>query len=178
MRALFILAFLANVALTLLSLSILPDRVATHFGRGGMADGWGSNYTKALTAAGGHVFLFCILYFTPQLVLWFPAKWANLPNKDYWLQPAVLPQTKAKISVLIWQFGVVLFVFLFVLGLLVLHANMAKPVRLNEAILFSTLGILLVYSAWWTIVFFRAFRLPSEKNDANRQLRAAAYRRP
>lgn len=178
MRTLFILAFIANVAVTLLSLAILPARVATHFGLGGMADGWGSNYANALIATGIHVFLFFSLYFSPQLVLLFPAKWINLPNKDYWLHPDILPQTKAKISVLIWQFGVALFVFLLVIGLLALHANMAKPVHLNEAILFSALGILLIYAVWWTIVFFRAFRLPREKDSANQQIHGAAYRRP
>ncbi|MDD5677528.1 MAG: DUF1648 domain-containing protein [Kiritimatiellae bacterium] len=160
MRKLFILAFLANVALTLLSSAILPDRVATHFGSGGMADGWRSNYSNALFNTGGHVIFFCLLYFTPQLVIWFPGKWTNLPNKDYWLQPAMLPQTKAKISVLMWQLGVAIFAFMFVIGLLALHANMAKPVRLNEPVLFAALGILLAYSVWWTIAFFRAFRLP------------------
>ena len=173
MRKSLILAFLANVALTLLSLAILPDRVATHFGFGGMADGWGSNFGNALFLTGTHVFLFCALFFSPQFMLLFPPKLINLPNKDYWLQPAMLPQTKAKISGLIWQYGVMIFAFFFVVGLLALHANMTKPVRLNETVLFAALGILLAYSVWWTIMFYRAFRLPSGQDGASRQMQNA-----
>lgn len=176
MHALFILAFLANVALTLLSLAVLPSRVAIHFGADGVANGWAPNYVNALLMGGTHIFLFCALYFSPHFIFVFPCRWINLPNKDYWLQPAMRPQAKAKISLLIWQFGVALFAFLFVVGVLSLQANLAKPVRLNEAVFIPAFVTFLIYTVWWTIVFFRAFRLPREKDGG--QMHGTACRRP
>jgi hypothetical protein len=48
MRAVFIATFLANILLALLSLAILPDRVAIHFGLGGAADSWAASLTNTL----------------------------------------------------------------------------------------------------------------------------------
>ena len=48
MRKFFILSFVANLALTLISLDILPNCVALYFGPGGAPNGWGSKYVGAL----------------------------------------------------------------------------------------------------------------------------------
>lgn len=170
MRILFILAFVANVVVTLISLAVLPDRVAVHFGSDGMANGWAPNYVNALLMTGTHVLLFCSFYFSPRLMLLFPAKWINLPNKAYWLQPSVLPRTMAKISSSMWQLGVAMFLFFLVIGVLSLQANMAPTVCLNLNVFFPALAALFIYTAWWTIMFFRAFRLPKDKDGANIQV--------
>ena len=57
MRRLFILAFVANVALSLISLHVLPERVAIHFGADGTADGWGPNYADAALMTGVQMLL-------------------------------------------------------------------------------------------------------------------------
>ena len=167
MRKLFILTFFANVVVTLISLAVLPDRLAVHFGADGMANGWAPNYVNAIFMTGTHVLLFCSFYFSPRLMLLFPAKWINLPNKVYWLQPSVLPQTVAKIATSMWPLGVAMFLFFLVIGVLSLQANMAPTVRLNLNVFFPALVALLIYTAWWTIMFFRAFRLPRDKDGAN-----------
>ena len=58
MRAAFILTFLANVALTLGSLVILPSRVAIHFGSGGVPDSWAPSVWNALAFVGIEAVLF------------------------------------------------------------------------------------------------------------------------
>jgi uncharacterized membrane protein len=166
--------FIANVAVTLVSLAVLPERVATHFGAGGMADGWASNQVNALITTGVHVILFCCFYFTDRLIFLFPPSLVNLPNKEYWLDPANKPRTIEKIQGLMWNLGAVMFLFLLVLGLLALQANLAKTVRLNEPVFFAALGALLVYTIGWLVVFYRTFRIPGNNNGANRQ----AGRRP
>lgn len=160
MKMLFMLTFIANVALTLLSVVVLPDRVAIHFGVHGTANGWASNDMNALLMTIMHVLLFCSFYFSPRLMLLFPAKWISLPNKDYWLQPSVLPKTLAKISGLMWHYGVAMFLFLLMIGILSLQANLAPTVRLNLTVFFPALGAFLLYTVMWILVFFRAFRLP------------------
>lgn len=160
MRILFILAFIANLLVTLISLVVLPERVAIHFGADGIADGWASTYVNAVLMTSVHVLIFCTFYFLPRLLFLIPARWINLPNKDYWLQPENLPQTQKTFSHLMWQFGIAMFLFLLIVGLLSLQANLSSPVRLNLTIFYPALVIFLIYTIWWTIGMYRAFRLP------------------
>ncbi|MFH0908317.1 MAG: DUF1648 domain-containing protein [bacterium] len=177
MRALFILTFMANVVVTLISLAVLPSRVAIHYGADGMANGWAPNYVNALLMTGTHVLLFCSLYFSHRLILLFPPKWINLPNKEYWLKPEHRTRTMEKIQGFMWRFGGAVFLFFLVLGLLSLQANLAKIVRLNQRVLLPATGAFLAYTIWWTIVFFRAFRVLLPEVDGNQQMHGTASRR-
>ena len=47
MRRLMIMAFVANLALMLVSLFALPDEVAIHFRGGGIPDAWASKWVNA-----------------------------------------------------------------------------------------------------------------------------------
>jgi len=162
MRTLFILAFLANVTVTLISLAVLPSRVAIHFGSGGLANGWAPNYVNAILMTGVHLLIFCSIYFSPRLAFLLPAKWINIPNKEYWLMPVNRTRALEITSGLLWRFGIAIFLFFLAISLLTLQANMAKPVRLNETIFFTAFGAFLIYTVCWTIAYYRAFRLPMD----------------
>ena len=170
MRVVFILVFVANVVLSLISLAILPPRVAIHFGLGGMADNWAPSYVNVLFFIGTNVFLFFFIYLTPGLVFMFPSRWINLPNKEYWLRVENKARTVPKFSSLMWEFGIALFLFLFVAELLAIEANLSKPVRLNEKLFFLALILFLLYTAYWCIRLFRAFRLPKEVEIPNKPI--------
>jgi uncharacterized membrane protein len=170
MRAGFILVFIANVVLSLISLILLPSRVAIHFGLGGMGDNWVSSYVYTLFFIGTNMFLFLSLYFTAGLVFMFPTKWINLPNKDYWLRLENKAHTMAIFSSLMWEFGIALFLFLFVVELLAIEANLSRPVRINEKFLFSALILFLLYTVYWCIKLFRSFRLPREMGSVNKPI--------
>ena len=167
MRRLFMLMFVANIALMLISLVVLPARVATHFGSGGMANGWAPNHVNAILMTGLDILIFCAIYFSPRSVRWRTAKLMNLPNKEYWLSPANLPLTTEKLQGFVWQFGVAIFLFFLVLGVLTIQANLAKPVRLNLRLFFAAFGCFLTYIIVWTIKYYRAFRVPRGKRGAN-----------
>ena len=167
MRTLFMMTFIANAVVTLISLAVLPSRVAIHYGAGGMANGWAPNYVNALLMTGTQVLLFCSLYFGHRLALLFPPGWVNLPNKEYWLSPANMPRTMEKIQGFMWRLGVAVFLLLLIMGLLSLQANMAQPVRLNDRVFLPALAAFFGYVIWWTIAFFRAFRIPGQRNSAN-----------
>ncbi len=169
MRVAFIVSFAVNVLLALLSLAILPARVAIHFGPGGMPDHWAANYANSLMILGLEIVLFAGLYFAPRLILIVPSKWVNLPHKRFWLAPENRRLAAAKVSALICQFGVVIFLFLFVIGLLTMQANVSKPVRLNEHCFFLFLIPFLAYSIAWGILFFKSFRIPNTKQLADSQ---------
>ena len=170
MRGVFILVFIANMVLSLISLVILPARVAIHFGAGGMANGWAPNCINTLFFIGTNTFLFLCVYFTPRLVFMFPAKWINLPNKEYWLWSDNKTRTMSKFSSFMWEFGIALFLFLFVVELLAIEANLSQPVRLNEKLFLSALTLFLLYTAYWCIRLFRAFRLPKEVGSPSKPI--------
>ena len=160
MQAAFILSFLANLVLSLISLAILPERFAIHFGSGGVPDGWASSSTNALMMLGMNTFLFLTFYLSPRIIDKVPARWISLPNRDYWLAPERRRRAVEMLSGYLWQFGTALFLFLFLVGLLSLRANLSDPVRLDEAALLIALGIFLGYTVLWMIALVRAFRIP------------------
>ena len=170
MRAGFIMVFITNVLLSLVSLILLPSRVAIHFGLGGMGDNWVPSYVNTLFFIGTNMFLFVSFYFSPRLVFMFPTKWINLPNKDYWLRLENKARTVAMFSSLMWEFGIALFLFLFVVELLAIEANLSQPVRINEKLFFSALILFLLYTVYWCIKLFRSFRRPREMENAKKSI--------
>ena len=158
----FIASFLANLALGLISLVVLPDRVAIHFGSGGVANGWASNTANTFLMFGLDTLLFFSLYLSPQLVSKLPAKWVSLPNRDYWLSPENKTRAVETMSRFLWQFGTALFLFLFFAGLLTIRANLSDPVQLDERLFLSALAVFFVYTIYWIIVLIRAYRIPAQ----------------
>ncbi len=163
MRVAFITSFLANVMVTLVSLLILPERVAIHFGLGGLPDSWASNLNSTLLMLGVHALVFVSLYFSPKLLATIPSRWISLPNRNYWLAPERRSEAVAKFSQLMWQFGTAVFLFMLLAGVLTMRANLSAPVRLEEGVLLIGLAIFLAYTAYWTIALLRAFRVPSSR---------------
>ena len=150
-RLLFIITFIANIVLIIISLIILPSRVAIHFGLYGMPDNWAPSYIHALISLGLDTLLFCAMFYSPRLIFIFPKKWINLPHKDYWLTEGNIPRTRSLVSSLMWEFGIALFIFLFVAGLFTIHANLSVPVKLNEN-LFLAFDELHIF--YWVIIAY------------------------
>jgi len=170
MRGLFILIFVANVVLSLVSLVLLPPRVAIHFGFGGVADNWAPSYVNTLFFIGTNVFLFFSIYLSPRLVFMFPSKWINFPNKDYWLRSENKARTVEMFSSFMWKFGTALFLFLFIVELLAIQANLSQPVKLDEKLFLSGLILFILYTVYWSIKLLKAFRLPKEMENAKRPI--------
>ncbi len=170
MRVILILIFTGNVVLSILSLVILPPRVAIHFGINGMADGWGPSYSSALLFLATNVLFFFTIYLSPRLIFMFSPKWINLPNKGYWMRAENKAQTNAKFSSLMWEFGAAFFLFFFVVELLVIQANLSQPVKLDQKLFLSALILFLIYSVYWCIKLYRDFRLPQEINGSKRPI--------
>lgn len=160
MRAALLISFLANIAVTLISPLILPERVAIHFGSGGLPNGWASSQTSTLLMLGFDVFVFCALYFSPRLVFALPSRWISLPNRDYWLAPERRAQTAETFRHYLWQFGAAVFLFMLCAGLLTIQANLSQPVRLNERLFLVALFAFFAFTAYWTVSLLRAFRVP------------------
>lgn len=159
-RTLFLSGFIANLAVTLITLVVLPGRVAIHFGAHGAANGWASGRVNALIMTSVHLLIFCSFAFAGWLVGALPARWINLPHREYWLSPARRPQTADCVQIYCWRFGGATFLLLLAIGVLSLRANQTSPVTLNMQRFYAALGAYALYTVYWLIDLHRAFRLP------------------
>ncbi len=163
MRKLLVVLFAANLVLAAMSATMLPSRVAIHFGAGGAANGWASNPANALAMAAFQVGLFCLFRFSSRWLLRLPPGWISLPNRDYWLAEENRARLAERLDRSMAGFGAGLFAFLLVTGWLVFRANLLDPPRLNTPVFLAALGAFFVFTAWWLISFFRALRIPRER---------------
>ena len=162
MRTIFCIVFAANVLLWMVSLVVLPDEVAIHFGRGGAPDSWASKEWNALVFVLTELPLFLLFWYAPSLPLGIPPRFVSVPNKDYWLREDNQPAFKRRFQNLMDRFGIAFFLFFFCIGVLTLQANLSQPVRLNERAFFLVLALFLVYTVVWSLGLIRAFRVPDD----------------
>lgn len=161
MEILFKLMFAANLAVTLVSLVVMPSRIAVHFGPDGTANAWGSSAQFALLTTCVHVLLFFAFQFSSRMIFLFPPRLINLPHKEYWLSPENRAGAAKRIDGFMWRLGSAMFAFFLVLGLLTLKANMEEGmIRLDLTVFLCALALLLLYTVWWVISFYRGFRPP------------------
>jgi uncharacterized membrane protein len=159
-RKLLIIAFVANLILTAVSLAILPDQVAIHFGGGGLPDSWASKESNAAIFLVLEVPFFLLFYYASVMTLGVPRKFLNLPNKDYWLREENLVLFQRKFSYAMAEFGVAIFIFFFCINGLSLLANLSDPVQLNHAAVLAALVIYLSYVMWWLVKLVRSLQVP------------------
>ncbi len=86
-RLLFVLLLIAAPAVIWATSARLPERVATHFGRGGLANGW-------MTHDGYLVFILALTVVLPAFVVAMvgvlprvAGSQAGISNRNYWLAP-------------------------------------------------------------------------------------------
>lgn len=132
------------------ALTVLPDRVAAHFGRGGLPDQWNSRSEfGALYAVmlGVEVAIFCgLAVLLPRL----PAATINLPRKDYWLAPQRSAATRRHIAGQLLIFGAATQAFLTGAMHLTVLANRQESPRLGGTfmVLFT---IYMVFTLAWVV---------------------------
>lgn len=163
MKMLFILTFIANLALGAWSLTVLPDEVATHFGVGGEADAFGSRETSTCIFMALDTGMFCLFLFIPWLIGRIPSGFINIPNREYWLDEENMPDTRVMLSALMYEFGAALMVFMFAAKWLTIKANMSEPVKLDNLAFFTALGLFMAYTVYWCVKMINRFRMPGNR---------------
>jgi hypothetical protein len=163
MRIFFLATFVANIVLTLVSWVILPDNVAIHFRGDGMPDGWAPIWFHVLIFLGIHLVLFVTVFFGSRLSVGLPARWANLPNKNYWLREENKARTQKILSSMMLEFGTAMFLFLFFVGILTTQANLSNPVRLDNALFWPAFILFMAFMGYWCIKLILLFRVPKDK---------------
>ena len=157
-RLLFVLVLVVVPVLVYATAGMLPERVATHFGRGGFANGW-------MTRDGYRLFMLAFATLLPVFVV---AMTGLLPrmatsqgmvaNREYWLAPERREATLAWLASHACWLGIALSVFLGAVHLLVLEANAQAPARLDEPSLFAMVGVLVVAVIAWAVRLRARFR--------------------
>ena len=137
----------------------LPERVASHFGAGGAADGWmtrgGYLRTFAWIVAGTSALFAACAWFTPRI----PSGGVNLPERDYWLAPERRGQTNRRIQdYLLGMAAATNVLYLAMLQLTVVANAMAEP-RLGPAF-WVTMAVYMGFVLVWTVRWVLARRRP------------------
>ena len=165
MRKVFISLFVINLLVDVMSLFILPARVAIHFSLGGIPDGWASREVNALILIAMETLLFIFFLMIPRNLQKIPARWINLPARNYWLKPENRQKMQEKLTILMSEFGIGLFVFLLFISLLAIDANLSEPVILNETLFLAGFIIYMLYVIYWVFKMIRSFRLRKAGNE-------------
>lgn len=84
---------------------LLPERIASHFGPGGTADGWMSSAFFIRLNLGVVLFLTFTLYTASARMRSVDPQTIKLPNKDYWLAPERRGETVEFLSGYFLWFG-------------------------------------------------------------------------
>ncbi|MBN2102675.1 DUF1648 domain-containing protein [bacterium] len=164
MKSTFILIFLIVTLMNVFAWQLLPEKIATHFGKGGRPNGWMSKDANFVVMQGLYLFLFLMFYYSSVLIFKTPQKWISLPNREYWLREENRDITRQKISNGMYEYGIYLFLFFGFIGHLTMHANLNPPVRLDESRFLIALFLFLGLTVYWTVKFILMFRLPKSEH--------------
>jgi uncharacterized membrane protein len=139
----------------------LPDRVASHFGRDNVANGW-------MTRDGYLAFTLFFATAIPAAVTfgvgWLP-RWRsnaiNLPNRDIWLDPRRRDATMAALATHAAWLGALLALFIAAIHYLILVANRASPPRLPADLFWMlVVGFLAAVALWVGALYVRFRNVP------------------
>lgn len=136
----------------------LPEPVASHFGAGGLANGFSSRTGYLLWVVG---LLVVVPTLTAGVLAYaarrFPAA-LSLPHRDYWLAPERREATlQYLMSHSAWLAALVA-LLVFAIHLLVVDANRTVPARLDTRVFLLAVGAFCVALAGWVRTLSRRFR--------------------
>lgn len=155
-------AFVAAAIVYALSLFLfaqaLPDRVASHFGNNGLANGWMSRQEYViftLFMGLGAPLAVCLLTF---LVRYFPSSLLNVPHPEYWRSPEHYPEACRYLFESSFWFGAAMLLWMAGMNYLTLQANAITPPRLDETQVWMLTGGFLVVIAGWIVLLVRHYK--------------------
>jgi len=129
----------------------LPRVIATHFGQGGMANGWQTKGVSFYTEAVLILLAASIAFGVPRLIEMLPVSLVNLQNKEYWFAPERRADTLAYFRAQFAWFACALLAFLLVVYELVFRANLVFPHQLNTAAFVTVLFTFLAFVVIWAV---------------------------
>jgi uncharacterized membrane protein len=139
---------------------LLPDRIASHFGPSGNANGWMTKPQFLLTYALVLVPALAVEFWMPRRIARTGEDRLRLPNREYWLAPERRSETFAYFErFFAWYGCAFLALEVFAMGL-AMHANLATPPRLPTGPIVSAPVAFVLFNLAGVIAMFRRFSKP------------------
>lgn len=155
--ALFVALLAVATALLFANFGRLPDRVPTHFGAGGVPNGWMTRggYTTFMLAftVGLPVLMVAAIGVLPR----FAPRLVNLPNRDHWLAPERRGDSLAFLGRHACLLGCLMVLLAMGVHWLIVRASRTSPPRLEEGPLLWMLAVFLVALVAWIVAIVRRF---------------------
>ena len=162
----FIFALLAAYAAIHFSsyYSQLPEVVASHFSGRGVANGWQTKPAFFTVFVGVSVLAAVIGFGIPRIISAMPPQLINLPNKDYWLAPDHLAETRAFLDTYFAWFGCAVFLIIILTFDCAIQSNLHPDNRPDVSHMWYILAGFLAFVVAWIIRLMAKFlRPPQEK---------------
>ena len=137
----------------------LPQVVASHFDGAGQANGWSSRNFFFGIYLGMVLLVVAIFAGLPRWTVKRGNFGLKIPNRDYWLAPERLDQTRDYFRRYMMVMGVAHLLLAVVTIQLAIQANLQQVTRLDDGI-YLALGLYFVFITVWLLVFYRHFRKP------------------
>ncbi|MGC4046244.1 MAG: DUF1648 domain-containing protein [Armatimonas sp.] len=153
-----VLGALACVVHLWVNYPALPERMASHFGSDGHADGWMTKASIAQFQLGMTGFMAFLFLGLSKLLNILPADVINMPNREYWLSPARRAATIDMLGAEMARFGTILMVFLLGVQEATFRANINHTYKLGPLFFVCLFGFL-GFTVVWLIGFYRRFRV-------------------
>jgi hypothetical protein len=155
----FTLALLCAIFYFSNTISSLPPMVASHFDGAGFptAHFTRANYTKFVFAMGVG---FPIAMVALLSVVYSKASDMKMPNRDYWLAPERIAQTRALLVAHAVWFGCLMVAMVCYTHWLILAAHRSVPPRLSNQLVMGGLLVFMGIAGGWIVGLLRTFRLP------------------
>lgn len=161
MHKLFFLVLALGAGFVWWSSGRLPEVVASHFGAGGVADGFMPRGQYVVFMLALVLAVPTLVFFAGRLASRVPVQFVNLPNKQYWLAPERRAATLESLGrFAAWAAYATLGV-LCLAHWFVVQANLEQPSRLEQAPLIAVLALFfLALFVAMAVVLRRFFRVP------------------
>jgi uncharacterized membrane protein len=137
----------------------MPERMASHFGAGGQADGW-SGKDEFFVVMGVMLTVMAGMFGGLALAIpSLPVGLVNIPNREHYLSPENRERTYGIIvSFMLW-FGAATTAFMILIADQTFRANLEEPHRLDDGFMIGLVAYL-VFTVVATIVLILRFRKP------------------
>ena len=137
----------------------LPERVASHFGFDGRADGWMTRDELVASQAGLVLCLAALIGGLARFTSKVPDRFINLPHREHWLAPGRRAETFGWLERLLLGLGSLLLLFFGWLFQQTFEANLLPEPRLSLQLLPLMVSLFVFTTGLVTMLMFR-FRLP------------------
>jgi len=128
----FIILIITTIAYMIYTYPILPERVASHFGKSGKPNGWSSKNSYILLTSGIIGFISLILVGLSSILPKIPASMINIQNREYWFAPERKTATLSLLSYyLLWMNNATI-IFFMAINHLIVRFNLGKSDHLEN----------------------------------------------